>query len=135
MAKVHTICDITWKNYESAAFKAYASIAAVLSLGLVTATIRNYEILQLTVPYTWYFFFIAFWLLYPFFTVSFREREGRLFTSMGFYGVKLFTMDRSVPDGYWLVTMEKKRYRLVRICSDGRRLPVWLTFKTLPEFF
>jgi hypothetical protein len=134
MGKVHSIGDITWKNYDSAAFKAYASIAAVLSLGLITATVRNYEILQLTVPYTWYVFFTAFWLLFPFFTVSFREREGRLYTSMGFYGVRLLTTVRPVSEGYWLVTMEKKRYRLVRVCKDGRRQPVWLTFKTLPEF-
>ncbi|MCP5705662.1 hypothetical protein NL302_28870, partial [Klebsiella pneumoniae] len=92
------------------------------------ATVRNYEILQLTVPYTWYVFFTAFWLLFPSFTVSFREREGRLFTSMGFYGLKLFTLDRPVSDGYWLVTIEKNRYRLVRVCRDGRRQPVWLTF-------
>ncbi len=61
------------------------------ALAPVTATVRNYEILQLTVPYTRYVFFTAFWLLFPSFTVSFREREGRLFTSMGFYGLKLFT--------------------------------------------
>lgn len=90
MSKVHCISGITWKNSDSASFKVYASIAAVLSLGLVTATVRNYEILQLTVPYTWYVFFTAFWLLFPSFTVSFREREGRLFTSMGFYGLKRF---------------------------------------------
>ncbi|ENE9359089.1 hypothetical protein ACOPYF_004858, partial [Klebsiella pneumoniae] len=109
MSKVHCISGITWKNSDSASFKVYASIAAVFSLGLVTATVRNYEILQLTVPYTWYVFFTAFWLLFPSFTVSFREREGRLFTSMGFYGLKLFTLDRPVSDGYWLVTMEKNR--------------------------
>ncbi len=65
MSKVHCISGITWKNSDSASFKVYASIAAVLSLGLVTATVRNYEILQLTVPYTWYVFFTAFWLLFP----------------------------------------------------------------------
>nr|QTX14108.1 hypothetical protein [Klebsiella pneumoniae] len=27
---------------------------------------------------------------------------------MGFYGLKLVTLDRPVSDGYWLVTMEKK---------------------------
>ncbi|BBE64032.1 hypothetical protein T643_A4247 [Klebsiella pneumoniae MRSN 1319] len=53
---------------------------------------------------------------------------------MGFYGLKLVTLDRPVSDGYWLVTMEKNRYRLVRVCRDGRRQPVWLTFKSLPEF-
>ncbi len=52
MSKVHCISGITWKNSDSAAFKVYASIGAVLSLGLITATVRNYEILQLTVPYT-----------------------------------------------------------------------------------
>jgi hypothetical protein len=62
MSKVHCISGITWKNSDSASFKVYASIGAVLSLGLVTATVRNYEILQLTVPYTWYVFFTAFWL-------------------------------------------------------------------------
>ncbi|WP_265672171.1 hypothetical protein [Klebsiella grimontii] len=134
MSKVHCISGITWKNSDSAAFKVYASIGAVLSLGLITATVRNYEILQLTVPYTRYVFFTVFWLLFPSFTVSFREQEGRLFTSMGFYGLKLLTLDRPVSDGYWLVTMEKNRYRLVRVCRDGRRLPVWLTFKSLPEF-
>ena len=103
---MHCISGITWKNSDSASFKVYACIAAVFSLGLVTATVRNYEILQLTVPYTWYVFFTAFWLLFPSFTVSFREREGRLFTSMGFYGLKLVTLDRPVSDGYWLVTME-----------------------------
>ena len=121
MSKVHCISGITWKNSDSASFKVYACIAAVFSLGL-------------TVPYTWYVFFTAFWLLFPSFTVSFREREGRLFTSMGFYGLKLVTLDRPVSDGYWLVTMEKNRYRLVRVCRDGRRQPVWLTFKSLPEF-
>lgn len=64
MSKVHCISGITWKNSDSASFKVYASIAAVFSLGLVTATVRNYEILQLTVPYTWYVFFTAFWLLF-----------------------------------------------------------------------
>ncbi len=54
MSKVHCIRGITWKNSDSASFKVYACIAAVFSLGLVTATVRNYEILQLTVPYTWY---------------------------------------------------------------------------------
>lgn len=72
MSKVHCISGITWKNSDSASFKVYACIAAVFSLGLVTATVRNYEILQLTVPYTWYVFFTAFWLLFPSFTVSFR---------------------------------------------------------------
>lgn len=52
MSKVHCISGITWKNSDSASFKVYASIAAVFSLGTVTATVRNYEILQLTVPYT-----------------------------------------------------------------------------------
>lgn len=99
MSKVHCISGITWKNSDSASFKVYACIAAVFSLGLVTATVRNYEILQLTVPYTWYVFFTAFWLLFPSFTVSFREREGRLFTSMGFYGLKLVTLDRLSPMG------------------------------------
>ncbi|WHQ93965.1 hypothetical protein MO408_27395 (plasmid) [Klebsiella pneumoniae] len=33
--------------------------------------------------------------------------KGVLFTSMGFYGLKLVTLDRPVSDGYWLVTMEK----------------------------
>lgn len=52
MSKVHCISGITRKNSDSAAFKVYASIGAVLSIGLITATVRNYEILQLTVPYT-----------------------------------------------------------------------------------
>ena len=65
MGKVHSIGNITWKNYESASFKAYAGIGAILSLGLITATVRNYEILQMTVPYSWYLYFTAFWLLYP----------------------------------------------------------------------
>ena len=43
MSKVHCISGITWKNSDSAAFKVYASIGAVLSLGLITATVRNYE--------------------------------------------------------------------------------------------
>ena len=60
MSKVHCISGITWKNSDSASFKVYASIAAVFSLGLVTATVRNYEILQLTVPYTWYVFLDGF---------------------------------------------------------------------------
>ncbi len=64
MSKVHCISGITWKNSDSAAFKVYASIGAVLSIGLITATVRNYEILQLTVPYTWYVFFTVFWLLF-----------------------------------------------------------------------
>lgn len=52
MSKVHCISGITRKNSDSASFKVYACIAAVFSLGTVTATVRNYEILQLTVPYT-----------------------------------------------------------------------------------
>ena len=43
MSKVHCIRGITWKNSDSASFKVYACIAAVFSLGLVTATVRNYE--------------------------------------------------------------------------------------------
>ncbi len=45
MSKVHCISGITWKNSDSASLKVYACIAAVFSLGLVTATVRNYEIL------------------------------------------------------------------------------------------
>lgn len=134
MDKVHSIGILTWKNYESGAFNAYAGIAAVLSLALITATVRNYEILQLTMPFSWYIFFTAFWLLYPSFRISFREQNGLMFISCGFYGLKLITICRSVPPGYWLVTMDKTRYRLIRVCQDGRRLPLWLTFKTLPEF-
>ncbi|HHT5707136.1 hypothetical protein ABLV51_00600 [Klebsiella sp. GB_Kp051] len=134
MGKVHIIGNITWKNYESASFKAYAGIGAILSLGLITATVRNYEILQMTVPYSWYLYFTAFWLLYPSFRVSFSEHAGRLFISWGFFGLKLITINRPVPAGYWIVSMEKTRYRLIRVCQDGRRLPLWLTFRTLPEF-
>ena len=134
MCKVHRIGSITWKNYESPSFKLYAVIGAILSLGLITATVRNYEILQLTVPYTWYIYLTAFWLLYPSFSFIFREHDGRMLISCGFYGLKLITINRPVPAGYWLVSMEKTRYRLIRVCQDGRRLPVWLTFKTLPEF-
>lgn len=134
MGKVHSIGCLTWKNYESTAFKAYAGIGAVLSLGLITATVRNYEILHLTVPLTWYVVCVAFWLLYPFFTVSFQEREGRMFISCGFYGLKMVTINRPIAVGHWIVTMERNRYRLVRVTGDGRRFPVWLTFKTLPEF-
>lgn len=133
MSKVHCISGITRKNSDSASFKVYACIAAVFSLGTVTATVRNYEILQLTVPYTVCFLhciLASVPVLYGLFPGA-----GRASVYLdGFYGLKLVTLDRPVSDGYWLVTMEKNRYRLVRVCRDGRRQPVWLTFKSLPEF-
>ncbi len=43
MSKVHCISGITWKNSDSASFKVYASIAAVLSLGLASGTMKFYN--------------------------------------------------------------------------------------------
>jgi hypothetical protein len=38
---------------------------------------------------------------------------------MGFYGLKLVTLDRPVSDGYWLVTMEKNVIALSEYAGMG----------------
>lgn len=134
MSKVHCISGITWKNSDSASFKVYASIAAVFSLGLVTATVRNYEILQLTVPYTWYVFLHCILASVPVLYGLFPGAGRASVYLDGFLRVK--TVHSRSPCLRWVLAGHdgEKPLSPRQSMQDGRRQPVWLTFKSLPEF-